>query len=205
MANCTDVGGGGRGLRDLLPEFVAAEAGETGSTPLAPADAARVRAHLDACEACRDELALLRTARRAEWAATPSVDTGRIVAALPSRASVLRAGRRPARASRGLTWAMAAAISTILVGSVSVRVLHHLSREGPPADRLVVAATPASGAAPAAAGVPDADLEIGGGLSHLTDAQLQAILGTIDDLDALPDAEPEAAVPGVHAAADGRI
>lgn len=68
MRECDDVD-----VQDVLPEYLGGALGA--------AERARVERHLDACEHCRAELALLREVRAMHRA--PTVDVARIVAALP--------------------------------------------------------------------------------------------------------------------------
>lgn len=106
-------------IRDLLPDFV--------SETLSRADAARVRAHLDECGACIEEIALLRVARAVRPVAVP-IDVARIVAALPRPAGAARAlalapsMARPARRTSWQLWKAAAAVGVLLVGGWSVMV-----------------------------------------------------------------------------------
>ena len=129
-------------MRDLLPDFVA----ET----MSAADAVRVRAHLSTCAPCSAEVALLRIARAVRPVAA-AVNVGRIVAALPARASAplleLERADRPARPVRKLSpafsgvWRMAAAIGIAALGGWSVLAYRTSSR------------VPGSATPPVAAGV----------------------------------------------------
>jgi|SRR5579863_190328 anti-sigma factor RsiW len=206
-------------LRDALPGYVAGR--------LAGPDRARVAEHVTGCADCAAEAELLRVAQQVMTRDVPRIDVGRIVAALPappravarSDAGIATAGRgaravaqRPVRASGfrpiWTGWRIAAAVSTIAVGGLSVAVLRNLvaDRHGPAALPPVVAsATPQS--APA---TPGGDTEhiasagtgmaLGGGLSDLSDVEMEGLLKDLDGIEASPPDEPDAAAPGLHSA-----
>lgn len=126
-------------IRDLLPDL----AGEA----LSPVERSRVQAHVDGCDECAAELAMLRTARAIRPVAA-AIDVAAIVARLPrpvsraahddDRSIVSLAAHReaaqresarqaPARARRALAWSgsrsiwrMAATIGVIIAGGWSV-------------------------------------------------------------------------------------
>lgn len=123
MRECDDVD-----VQDVLPDYL-------GGT-LGAAERARVERHLDACEGCRAELALLRGVRAMHRA--PAVDVARIVAALPKpplaapadlapaipdvvSLDAHRARRRPGGAgAAAFQWRRAAGIvAVLLVGGVT--------------------------------------------------------------------------------------
>src|SRR5829696_8640385 len=95
-------------VRDLLPDLVHGRL---------TADArSAVEQHLASCADCRAELELLRAAARS-FAQGPTVNVGRIVAALPAPAR-----SRPA-AARGIGgWRRAAAIAAVAAGLVATGV-----------------------------------------------------------------------------------
>lgn len=111
-------------IRDVLPDFVAG---------MLPADEReRVQAHLEGCDACTDEVVLLRAMRAARPLA-PAIDVARIVNALPRVGTPLRlvtdtaprdASVRalPARRSiaRSPLVRMAAAVAVAAIGGWSV-------------------------------------------------------------------------------------
>jgi anti-sigma factor RsiW len=211
-------------LRDALPGYVAGR--------LAGPDRVRVAEHIAGCADCAAEAELLRVAHHVMTQDVPRVDAGRIVAALPappravtgpvlvhSDAGVAPDGRgtRPAvrRSARATGfrpmwtgWRIAAAVSAIAVGGLSVAVLRNLgtARHGPIAVPAVVAsATPES--APATAGddlehIASADpgMALGGGLSDLSDVEMEGLLKDLDGIEASPSDEPDAAAPGLHSA-----
>ena len=192
-------------LRDQLPDLLHEQ--------LEPAARALVMAHVDGCADCRAELELLRGVHGMLTNATPRVDVGSIVQALPAR--------RPTR-PRWMDWRIAAAAVFIIVGGTSVRLMTR-GGEGVRSDTAaVIAKTEAPNVTPSA-GVPDqqttaaaprADsqpsrvqqvaqmpettgergLEMTGGLGELTDDELRLLLQEIDELEAMPLTEPEPAV-----------
>ena len=112
-------------MRDLLPDFAADR--------LAAADRVRVQAHVQSCEECAEELALIRTVQTLRPSAV-AIDVAKIVASLPvparntkpeSATIVSLEGRRRAVASaspvraRGV-WRMAATIGVLIAGGWSV-------------------------------------------------------------------------------------
>ena len=211
-------------LRDALPEYVAGR--------LAGPGRARVAEHIAGCADCAAEADLLRVAHQVMTQDTPRVDAGRIVAALPappravagpvlvrSDAGVASAGRaarpiapRAAQASgfrpMWTGWRIAAAVSTIAVGGLSVAVLRDLgaTRRGLIAVPAVVASATTQ-AAPATPGgdsehiaSADAGMALGGGLSDLSDVEMEGLLKDLDGIEASPSDEPDAAAPSLHAA-----
>lgn len=105
-------------IRDRLPDLL--------HDRLDSSERAAVMAHVDGCEDCREELEVLRGARRAITAGTPRVDISAIVYALPkpparSAATTIaaRSGRRP----MWTDWRIAAAVAFIAVGGGSAMLL----------------------------------------------------------------------------------
>ncbi len=193
-------------MRDLLPDVMAVD---DGISTLSEGDRARVAAHLSVCADCRAELELLRAARRATVAAAPAVDVARIVQALPAPASVERAAMGAMRSTRSAgqerratprtrrrslwsAWRIAAVISTVAVGGLSIAVLQDTThvKEVPLVKRRVV--VPAT--APAKPG-----LSVGTSMTDVDDADLEALLRDMDSLEATPAEEPDAAAPSLHA------
>jgi hypothetical protein len=198
MNDCADGN-----MRDRLPEYV--------HGALSTSERAAVAAHLKSCEDCRAEVELILAAARA--IPVPKVDIAKIV-------SAVQASRKPEAGSRfaSKAWRAAAAIGIIAVGAYSVA---RFVKQGTPAHEEVAVATPTAttapqpaptvapnvpavparadsapaasrqfAQAPAAAAAKPA-MSFGGGLSDLSDDQLDALLGELDGLDALPSVEPE--------------
>lgn len=211
--------------RDLLPDLVADAA--DGGSRLSSADRTRLLAHVATCAECQAELQLVRTARRAGWAVTPPTDIAAIVSALPRRPGMV--GSRVPPGAYRYAWRIAAVISTVAVGALSVAVLQNRMRppvRTAPSIQLPVPAAAASPpevaqlparsphvsapahVAPAPVGAmatevastePEGGLEVGGRLADLSDAQLNELLGDIDRLDAVPEGEPDLAGPALSA------
>jgi hypothetical protein len=149
-------------MRDLLPDWVHGRL---------DADRARlVAAHVADCGDCAEEVALLRDLASSLTAATPAVNVAAIVAALPKppkarpRVIELRWYQR--------TQMRAAAVLLFMAGATSYAVL---SRAPSTAGDLPI---------PAAIG-------FAGGVSDLSEGDLQSLLKEMDKLDATPAAEPE--------------
>lgn len=194
-------------VRDLLPEYV--------HGTLSGADRAAVTEHLRMCADCTAEADLIATASRAF--SVPAIDVERIVKALPSAP---RGAKRVWFATGA--WRAAAAIGLIALGAysvVAVRARFSTSRQetaaaSAPATGTTTAATssravpaidsPARAIATAATpGTRAQGISFGGGLSDLTDAQLDTLLGELDALDSLPSAEPESHLTPIVPLADG--
>jgi anti-sigma factor RsiW len=170
--------------RDLLPEYAAGR--------LDAAVASEVAAHLAACASCAAELAVVRAAHIAFPA--PRIDVAKIVAALPKPVIPL-APRIEKRSKRVISWRIAATIATIAVGGVSVAMLQSLLTDNKPPHVRQVSQKPAE-AAPEASG-----LSVGGNLNDLSEQEMQTLLDKLDEMDAVPSAEPQPAVSGMRAAA----
>jgi len=169
-------------IRDLLPELM--------HDRLDAAARARVEAHLATCADCRAELALLRSARAALIAATSRIDAARIARVLPRPA----APRAMRRASAWRSWRIAATVAVLLTGGATLATIANIERGRVGGDSIRIGRID-SGAAEGAGYA----LTVAGGLSDLSDAELQGLLDGIDDLEALPSDEPDAAVPAAAA------
>ena len=209
MFDCSNVE-----MRDLLPDLV---------TGLLDAPTrARVEQHLQTCAECASELETLRLVRAA-FASAPAVDTRRIAAALPkppARTRVSTASTTPVR--RWMDWRVAAALTMITVGGLSVAVSVRRPGSGPGAvdvpDSVITSVdTQPPGRAPTppvASPNPDdsgnssprrdnpsrrdvrVQLSVGGGVNDLDDASLRALMGALDEIDKAPVApstEPDRA------------
>ena len=189
-------------IRDRLPELV--------HERLDSATRALVLAHVGSCEACREELVVLRTLRDG-MSRAPSLDMNAIARAVvartvegqrsPSRgrASITPSRRRP----RWTDWRVAAAVTMLVVGGASVATMRRIDREQVKTDTGLAVAVPTRGdsgesgtsargslrtpeAVPAAA-----ELSMGGGVGDLSDSDLRDLLADIEALDAVPEPEPE--------------
>lgn len=153
-------------IRDLLPELLASNGTR--------ADLAHVRSHVAACDACRSELALLRSVRSAVRA--PAVDAGRIAAAIPPyrAASPWQRMARPA--------AVRIAATVVLVAGLGALIRGAPGRGG------------ADTAAVVAAAAPPTEIAISATLSDLTDAQLQDLLRELGELEAVTPTDADVIV-----------
>lgn len=151
-------------MKDLLPDLLQG----SGAAELH----ARVRAHLESCAECRDELELLRRLRGA--AVTPRIDTASIVAALP------RYPARWRRAARSPLLRIAAAVVLVAGG---VTVLTDAPRDGGRDSAVVRVATGAS-----------AELSVGDQLSDLSEGDLRALLDELGEMEAVTPVEPDVIV-----------
>ena len=181
-------------IRDLLPDFA--------NGVLSLAQAERVRTHVNDCAACAEELEIVR-AMRAMPIRPVSLNLPAIVAALPRASGIdsetdttvisLDERRRVAaksasRAPRSGVWRMAAAIGVMVIGGWSVFLVRSggltMAMNGR-ADSLSLSDTPfamvSSGAAVSY-----------GGVSDLTDEELQRVLDRLDKWDGATSTETTA-------------
>jgi anti-sigma factor RsiW len=185
MSDCQNVE-----VRDLLPELLH-EALPAGRRAL-------VEAHVADCADCAAELDVLRLVRATTSAlVTARLDVPGIVAALP-RPAVAR--RRPAP-SRTL-WRIAAAVTFVALGGISLAVVRQYFGGVPVIDSTGVSTSVAGvTATPGPAVPPDSPrtaattpvaLTAGGGVGDLADEDLEALIGALDRMEAAPHAEPDA-------------
>jgi len=197
MFDCANVE-----MRELLPDLLAGRLGA--------AARARVEHHVASCAECASELETLRLVRSA-YAASPAVDVGRIVAALPNPPGDRAVGRERARSRHWFDWRVAAALTTMTVGGLSLVVSQRLSTRsnaGRPDSVAVAKQLPPSTSESPAPGLqpsrpndggtsvaprsgpgdarPKAQLSFGGGVSDLDDASIQQLLGALDEIDRAP-------------------
>lgn len=190
-------------VRDALPDYL--------NDRLDTARRRQVESHLAGCDACREELALLR-ALRVTMSRAPAVDVKAIAAAIPPY-------HAPARRGWATGWRVAAAIVALAVGGTSIALLRGRApvvgedvtpyvqavptprRESP-----TVAIAPPSAVAPAPASAPprseriptvvDRELAMAGGtITDLSDGELSALVEGIESLDAVPSTEVEGEEP----------
>lgn len=156
-------------VRDLLPELAAGT--------IAPEARASVEAHLADCAECRSELALLEAIRRS-FARPVAIDVARVAAALPapSVGGAATAGRRGFRAAR---WQIAAVVSLFAVGAASVWAVRQGDGRGIVVDSI---GSMADG--------QERAVTLGHRLADLSEQDLEALLGALDEIDALPSLDP---------------
>jgi anti-sigma factor RsiW len=208
MNDCADGN-----MRDRLPEYV--------HGALSVSEREAVARHLESCEDCRAEVELIEAAARAM--PMPTIDIAKIVSGLP-RSRKPEAGRRFA----GAAWRVAAGIGIVVLGTYAVV---RSENPGEPKQQVAVSAPTASATAPQVTPAPSAQavptkpdstssipaqvamapatarakpaMSFGGGLSDLSDEQLDALLGELDGLDSLPSVEPETHLTPILPPADG--
>lgn len=165
-------------IRDQLPDLLHGHLDEMAR--------ARVVAHVAGCEACADELRLLRTARAALVRSSPvSAERAvRVIRAVP------RARRRPPVPA--WTMRIAASLVLLLTGAVAVALIGGFGSDRESSPVAVAVETPR----PADLVIStDAGLFVGG-LADLDDIELEEMLGTLETLELLPAEEPPPLVHG---------
>jgi len=206
MFDCANVE-----MRELLPELAAGT--------LDAATRARVEKHVASCAECASELETLRLVRAA-YASAPAVDVRRIVAALPKAAPAPRIAPSAQPIKRWMDWRVAAALTMITVGGLSLAVTRRWTSHSSLPDSVVSVSpqdtagqqTPALRtpkdthatradtnkrgvqAARTATASPRVQLAFAGGVEDLDDASIKALLGALDELDRAPlapSAEPD--------------
>ncbi len=202
MFDCANVE-----MRELLPDLAAGTLDAT--------TRAHVEHHVASCAECASELETLRLVRSA-YAITPAVDVRRVVGALPKVRSTTGAPRgKPIK--RWIDWRVAAALTMITVGGLSLAVARRWSGDVAPPDSAAVgssvdtprALTPTVAATerpssvssdshralrsgrPTASSPPKAQLAFTGGTDDLDDASIKALLGALDEMDRAPLAPSE--------------
>ena len=183
-------------MRDRLPDLL--------HERLETTVRAAVMAHVDQCADCRAEMALLREARRVLSAEVRAVDVVTIARV------VVESTRRPAKAivrrSPWMDWRIAASVALLAVGAGSVALLvrspepqsrvtvvadtRSVAPNAARAETLAAAPPPSSEATPVAT-APSAELSAAASVSDLSESELRALLRDLDQIDAVPSAEPE--------------
>ncbi|MFN5598202.1 anti-sigma factor family protein [Gemmatimonas sp.] len=180
-------------LQDLLPDFV------TGA--LDDITMSRVTSHVSRCQACTEELMVLRAVRAAR-PRVPMPDVQQIVAALPTR-------QRPGRGAMfgRSAWRMAAALGIIIAGGASLQLARRGLVSVPPVPERpgttdgapLVANTPTFDTAETVAvrapiGVSGVSMSYGD-LTDLSEDELQRMLERLDKWDGATSTEPLPGVP----------
>lgn len=215
MTDCSNAA-----MRDLLPDLAAG---------LLPAsEAARVRAHVEACVDCTEELRVLR-AVQALPVRLVSVDVAAIVARLPKPPSALEDpsvrsldAHRQARpvASRRVSrsvWRMAATIGVVIAGGWSVVMVQRggigmpgapltdsaaIGTSAPAADTQVASSVlAASDAASADAGAAVSFGDVG----NYTDEELQRVLDRLEKWDGATSTESVTTAPILPVSGGGTL
>ena len=210
-------------VRDVLP--LLASGGQVESS-------ASVEVLIAGCEACREELALLKAARQALLRA-PVVDAGRIARAVPAYGRAPLADPRivpiGSRRTKAPAWRIAAAALLVVAAGTAITVRQAgddlrttpVVASGDSADSIVqvpvgpvVASDPAGpvrGDAESGTltGVPRNDagtqMTFGGGLEDLSEEDLVALLAALDDSEPLAAEEPDEAFPSMSVEGEEEI
>jgi len=204
MFDCADVE-----MRELLPDLAA--------RTLDDATRARVERHVASCAECTSELETLHLVRSA-YATAPTVDVRRIVAALPRPVAVFDRTHAGGHVRRLIDWRVAAALTMISVGGLSLAVARHRSSELPPRNSVAARASmDTQHAQPTNSGLaersssrvhdttrpvdrsgratatsrPKAQLAFAGGTDDMDDTSIKALLGALDEIDRAPVAPSE--------------
>ncbi|MEP6506911.1 MAG: zf-HC2 domain-containing protein [Gemmatimonadales bacterium] len=196
-------------VRDALPDLLHGRLGDL--------DRATMKAHVENCEDCRAELALMERVRTHAPLA-PSIDVSRIVSVLPApvwspEQQLAYTAPTRQRSKMSMVWKVAAASALIVGGMLAFSKTRASVSSGaavatvapapsaavdlaPPAvtppPKQVASASPVAGAAvQRVVAASTSGLSLTGGLQDLTDAQLEALLNYVDNVEGLPNAEPE--------------
>lgn len=161
-------------IRDQLPELVN---GRLVGDPLAA-----VRAHLVDCALCQAEVELLERTRAILIFTTPRIDATRIAQALPTPSM------RSHSHSRAFDWRIAATIAVLAVGGGGTALMHR-NRVSPKLTDTITIATNAQSI------TDGSELSISSDLSGLSDEQLDALVSSVNHIEALPSAEVHSASP----------
>lgn len=195
MGDCPNVE-----MRELLPAHAAGK--------LSPGERARVDAHLSSCEMCAFEVEIVAAARS-------SLRRGRDIDVRRISAAVAQATRAPrlstARRTQTWTgWRAAASIALLAAGVTSIAIYRRggdAPRSGTVAVVPAVVSTPSTSpdlpatqgsASTTPSGVAvtaSRGLAVAGGLSELTDSDLESLLGEIGTLDESNVVDPEDIIP----------
>jgi hypothetical protein len=186
MNKCIDPG-----IQEMLPDLL--------NRTLDAARAARVETHVAGCEACNEELDVLRTVKSAAVFA-PAIDVESVVRKIAPYRKIVPASQLPAR-SRAISWLVAAALMIVVGGGGSLLIVQQkpaltgVPKVDSPAARpsknspapSVVASNQAKSGPPAAAHT----LALAAGVDVLSDSDLRQLMSDMDNFDALPTTEPE--------------
>ena len=194
-------------VRDALPDLMHGRLGDL--------DKVTMRAHVETCADCREELRLLEEIR-ASAPIAPRIDVAGIVAALPvpmPAAADQLAASAPARVRRpsSMLWKMTA-VAALLV-TVSLTFANALrepaaapasstSEMAPMASAQV--AVPVTSTVAVVPSAPNqvvassstvarstTELSLTGGVQNLSDDQLESLVNGLDNVEAMPSNEPE--------------
>jgi hypothetical protein len=185
MPDCPNVE-----MRDQLPELLHGR--------LTAAAVEKLSAHLSTCEACSEELELLRAVRGA-LPVGAAIDVQAVVAALPRRPA-RHLGARWGRRASAAGLALAAGLAAVMVlgrGPDRARAPGEPVAPSPRAGGAVE--TPRRSAPPQALAprpaATERELALGAGLADVDDRELAKLIADVERLEPIPVAEPEEDLP----------
>jgi anti-sigma factor RsiW len=159
----------------------------------------RVEAHLVSCEACTEELDVLRTVQAAAVFA-PTIDVTSVVRQIPPYRKIVPATQLPAR-SRMVSWLVAAALMIVVAGGGSLLMVQPKtavpavaaidSQQLASLDAVNRGQSTSVNGANAGVASPIHTLALNSGVDGLSDGDLKQLMSDMANFDALPNAEPE--------------
>jgi hypothetical protein len=187
MNKCIDLE-----IQEMLPDLLHRSLGASASQ--------RVEAHLVSCEACTEELDVLRTVQAAAVFA-PTIDVTSVVRQIPPYRNIVPATQLPAR-SRMVSWLVAAALMIVVAGGGSLLMVQ--PKAAVPAVAAIDSQQLASldavnrgqstsvvNGANGGVASPIHTLALNSGVDGLSDGDLKQLMTDMANFDALPNAEPE--------------
>jgi hypothetical protein len=190
MNKCTEVD-----IQEMLPDLLHGTL---------DADArARVEAHLATCEACAEDLEVLRAVKSAA-VFIPAIDVNRVVRQIPPYRTIAPAVQVPAR-SRVVSWLVAASLAVVVLGGGSLLMIqqkpfpksvaigdHRGPRTPVPLPGGTAKSNSSVASKPPAVGQQHTHaLALGTGVDGLSDSNLRQLMSDMNSFDALPTTEPE--------------
>jgi Putative zinc-finger len=191
MNECTEID-----IKEMLPDLLHGKL---------DADArAQVEAHVASCEACTEELEVLRTVKSAA-VFIPAIDVDRVVRQIPPYRAIVPAAQAPAR-SRLVSWLVAASLVVVVLGGGSLLMIQNKPTFGPVAkvdhSSLPGGASSQTEKPSAVAPIVTPEgtsistkptthaLALATGVDALSDNNLRQLMNDMNSFDALPATEP---------------
>ena len=167
---------------------------------------AQVEAHVASCEACTEELEVLRKVKSAA-VFIPAIDVDRVVRQIPPYRAIVPATQVPAR-SRLVAWLVAASLVVVVLGGGSllmiqkkptlppVATLGHSTLPGASTQTKPVEVAPiVTARGPGITAKPNTHaLALATSVDALSDNSLRQLMNDMDSFDALPATEPGPAI-----------
>jgi hypothetical protein len=173
-------------IQDLLPEL------EHGK--LSAAMRQSVEEHIAGCESCREDLRVIRTVKSAA-VFTPAINVESVVRQIPPYRMPVPAKEAPAR-RRVVQWLVAATVGVLLIGGGTLLKNRQsadngvaVSEPSPPA--MIGETLPAMPSVPVGTAAHTPALALVADVRELSDGNLQQLMDELDNMDALPNSEPE--------------